>query len=145
MAAHTHTHTHTHTQTRRGWGFGRGWVISRVIALTTTACFPPSLPIHLDLFTHSQPSWYQSTTFSSYCGWTLIYWAFGISETQLPKTSCPRNGNGRHLFYSKSFLVWSFDASTGNLIFFLASGHETLNDCCSGQTVDRRGGCALPD
>jgi hypothetical protein len=31
------------------------------------------------------PSWYQGTTLSSHCGWTLIYWAFGISETQLPK------------------------------------------------------------
>lgn len=51
---------------------------------------------------------------SSYCGWTIIYWAFGISETQLPKTSCPRNGNGCHLFYLKSFLLWSFDAPSGS-------------------------------
>jgi hypothetical protein len=39
----------------------------------------------------------------------------------------------------------SFDASTGKLIFFLAWGYETLSDCCSGQAVDRRGCCALPD
>jgi len=53
----------------------------------------------------------------------------GSSEFQKPnyqKLHVQGNGNGCHLFYSKSFLVWSFDASTGNLMFlFPGMRHST--------------------
>jgi hypothetical protein len=128
-----------------------GWVLWQGLGHQSGHCFndhrlfsslaSPSPP---HLFTHSQAPHDTSTTLPSHCGWTLIYWDFGISETQLPKTSCPRNCNGCHLFYSKSFLVWSFDASAGNLMLLLASGDETVNDYCRGQTVgERRGWTAL--